>query len=104
MRVWSLGQEGPLEEETATTPVFLPGESHGQRRLVGYRATKSWTRLKRLKTQHSRKADVCTTDCDSSVSAAQHQRRCKDEVLFQPGCWRKALQRRQDLNSALKDE
>ena len=34
--VWSLGQEDPLEKEMATTPVFLPGESHGQRSLVGY--------------------------------------------------------------------
>ena len=24
------------EEEMATTPVFLPGESHGQRSVVGY--------------------------------------------------------------------
>ena len=31
-----LGQEGPLEMGMATTPVFLPGESHGQRSLVGY--------------------------------------------------------------------
>ena len=33
-----LGWEGPLEEDMATysTPVFLPGESHGQRSLVGY--------------------------------------------------------------------
>ena len=31
----SLGWEDPLEEEMATIPVFLPGESHGQRRLVG---------------------------------------------------------------------
>ena len=31
-----LGQEDPLEEGMATTPVFLPGESHGQRSLVGY--------------------------------------------------------------------
>ena len=29
-------QEDPLETETATTPVFLPGKSHGQRNLVGY--------------------------------------------------------------------
>ena len=28
--------EDPLEEVTATTPVFLPGKSHGQRSLVGY--------------------------------------------------------------------
>ena len=34
--VWSLGWEDPLEEGTAPTPVFLPGESHGQRSLVGY--------------------------------------------------------------------
>ena len=32
----SLGQEELLEEETAPTPVFLPGKSHGQRSLVGY--------------------------------------------------------------------
>ena len=35
-RVQSLGQEDPLKEEMATTPVILPGESHGQRSLVGY--------------------------------------------------------------------
>ena len=32
----SLGQEDPLEEEMQPTPVFLPGESHGQRSLAGY--------------------------------------------------------------------
>ena len=32
--VWSLGQEGPLEKEWQPTPVFLPGEFHGQRSLV----------------------------------------------------------------------
>ena len=35
-RVWSLGRDGPLEEEMATHPVFLPGELHGQRSLAGY--------------------------------------------------------------------
>ena len=32
--------------------LFLPGESHGQRSLVGYspRVAKSWTRLKQLST------------------------------------------------------
>ena len=38
MWVPSLNREGPLEEGMATTPVFLPGESHGQRSLVGYSA------------------------------------------------------------------
>ena len=36
MRVQSLGREDPLEEVTTTTPVFLTGESHGQRSLAGY--------------------------------------------------------------------
>ena len=31
-----LSQKDPLEEEWQPTPVFLPGESHGQRSLVGY--------------------------------------------------------------------
>ena len=36
-QVWSLDGEDPLEKGMALTPVFLPGESHGQRSLVGYR-------------------------------------------------------------------
>ena len=39
MWVPSLGWEDLLEEGTAThspTPVFFPGESQGERRLVGY--------------------------------------------------------------------
>ena len=32
----SPGREDPLEEEMQPTPVFLPGESHGQRSLAGY--------------------------------------------------------------------
>ena len=35
MQVQSRAREVPLEKEMAT-PVFLPGESHGQRSLVGY--------------------------------------------------------------------
>jgi len=34
--VQSVGQEDPLEKEMATTPVFLPGKSHGQRSLEDY--------------------------------------------------------------------
>ena len=34
--VLSLGWEDPLRREWQPTPVFLPGESHGQRVLVGY--------------------------------------------------------------------
>ena len=37
MPVGSLGWEDPLEEGMATpSPLFLPGESHGQRSLAGY--------------------------------------------------------------------
>ena len=34
--VQSPGWEDPLEEEMATTPVFLLGKSHGWRSLAGY--------------------------------------------------------------------
>jgi len=36
MRVGSLGQEDPLGKKMALIPGLLPGESHGQRTLVGY--------------------------------------------------------------------
>ena len=32
----SLGQEDPLETGMQPTPLFVPGESHGQRSLAGY--------------------------------------------------------------------
>ena len=35
-RIQSLGQEDPWRREWQLTPVFLPGESHGQRSLAGY--------------------------------------------------------------------
>ena len=36
MRVHSLGQENPLEEELAIHSIFLPGKPHEQRNLMGY--------------------------------------------------------------------
>ena len=36
IKVKSLNQEDSLEKEMAIHSVFLPGESHGQRSLVGY--------------------------------------------------------------------
>ena len=35
-RVQSLGQGDPTEREWQPTPVFLPGEPHGQRSPAGY--------------------------------------------------------------------
>ena len=37
-QILSLGQKDPLEKEMEPTPVFLPREFHGQRRLAGYSA------------------------------------------------------------------
>ena len=55
--VQSLGQEDPLEKGQPT-PVFLPGESHGERSLVGY---SPWGRTE-LDTNewltHTHRADV----------------------------------------------
>ena len=36
MQILFLDREDPLEEAWQLTPVFLPGESHGQRSLAGY--------------------------------------------------------------------
>ena len=36
MLVQSLGQEDLLERKWQPTSVFMPGESHGQRRLMDY--------------------------------------------------------------------
>ena len=35
-QVQSLGWEDPWRRKWQPTPVFVPGESHGQRALVGY--------------------------------------------------------------------
>ena len=35
MRIQCLHQEDPLEEGMKPAPIFLPGESHGQKTLVG---------------------------------------------------------------------
>ena len=46
MWVQSRGPVDFLEVELQPTPVFLPGESHGQRSLVGYQST-GWQRVDR---------------------------------------------------------
>ena len=48
MQVQFLGQEYPVEKEWQSTLVFLPGEAHEQRSLVGYvhRVAKSQAQLK----------------------------------------------------------
>ena len=51
MQVRSLGWEDPLEKEWKPTPVFLPGEPHGQRSLVGYNGITELDTSERLSTQ-----------------------------------------------------
>ena len=42
----ALGWEDPLEKGMAThTPVFLPGEFYGQKKVIVYGVVKSWTQL-----------------------------------------------------------
>ena len=58
MQIQSLGWEDPLEEGRQPTPVFLPGEFHRQKSLVGYTVhgvAKSQTRLKQLSMLSRRK-------------------------------------------------
>ena len=52
MRVWSLGQEDPLEEEVAAYFSVLPGKSHGQRTgwATVHGVAQSWMLLKWLNT------------------------------------------------------
>ena len=55
------------------TPVFLPGESHGQRSQAGYSPSgvaQSWTHLKRLSThtEHSNIGFLSTKDDLSSTN------------------------------------
>ena len=47
MRLRSPGQEGTWSRKWRPTPVFLPGESHGQRGPVGYspRVVNKWPQL-----------------------------------------------------------
>ena len=51
----------PWRRAWQLTPVFLPGESRGQRSLAGcsYRVTDSWTQLKELRT-HTWEFKMCS--------------------------------------------
>ena len=52
--VWSLGGEDPQRRAWQPAPVFLPGESHGQRHLVAYspwgsqKVRHGWSHLARM--------------------------------------------------------
>ena len=56
----SLGQEDPPGEGDGNPLVFLPGESHGQRSLVGY---SPWGRKESDTTEESDTTDVIEHAC-----------------------------------------
>ena len=83
--VWFLGQEDPLEKKWQPTPIFLPGELHGQRSLAGYsprapRESDTTERLPhtpRLRTHHFRlllpPSHFSSAWCLVTPSSAAHQ-------------------------------
>ena len=60
-----------LEECMQPTPVFLPGESRGQRSLAGYRVTKSQTRLNRLRIHTHKYIHIIHTYIHTYMSAKE---------------------------------
>ena len=56
MRVPALGQDDPLDKETAATAVRLPGKSRGQRSLAGY---SPWGGRESHTTEHTRPQTLC---------------------------------------------
>ena len=56
IRVQSLSEEDPPEKETATTPVFLPEKSQGQRSVAGCSPCMSVCR-------HAKSLQLCLTLC-----------------------------------------
>ena len=58
-QVQSLGWEDPLEKGMKPTPVFLPGEFHGQRGLAGYSpwCCKAWDTTEQLTQKTTQERD-----------------------------------------------
>ena len=68
--IGSLGWEDPLKKKWQSTPVFLPGKSHGQRSLVGYNPQGHKkvrqdlvTKPPPLTPEAKNKVQIFTTDC-----------------------------------------
>ena len=82
MRVQSLGQEDPMEKVRQSTPVFLPGESHGQRSLAGYgpqaRKKLNVTEMTQHGTAHSFEFMLV----QGSARSARKARRCVFSFFF----------------------
>ena len=84
----------PWRREWQPTSVFLPGELHGQRSLVGYSpwVPKSQTRLSDCHTHISVRLERCRQDCWSGVFAGDGGIQFFSVKAFRRGgdCWRGA--------------
>ena len=82
-RIWSLGWEDALKKEMATHSVFLPGKSHGQRRLVGY---SPWDRERLGQLDW---ACVCThaRTCTHTHTHTQTQYQARNLALMEVHSW-----------------
>ena len=85
--VRSLGWENPLEKGMATHSSILPGESHGQRNLVGY---SSWSRkeldMTELLNMHTNSQKLVTHQQKISTCLAGGPLQVTDE-LPSDGCY-----------------
>ena len=73
----------PWRRKWQHTPVFLPGESHGQRTLVGYSpwVTKRWTRLKRMSMYHAHEDLIMVGNVSSEQTQASAIRQVR--IVFE---------------------
>ena len=86
MRVWFWVGKIPWRREWPPTPVFLPGEPHGQRSLAGY---SPWGRTESDMTEQLSSLDP-TQYSDSGVSQATPSAHQLQDIGPQdsiPGCW-----------------
>ena len=67
--VWSLGWEDPWRRKWQPTPVFLPGESHGWRSMVGY---SPWGRKELDTTERASHSTPLVTNSDADKDQASH--------------------------------
>ena len=78
--VWSLGWEDLWRREQLLTPIFLPGDSHGQRSLEGYSEINSLRCLE--------PSTVVMYGCESwTIKKAEYLR----IDAFELWCWRRLL-------------
>ena len=72
MQIRSLGQEDPQRRKWQPSPIFLPGDSHGQRKLVDYspwgcKESGMIEKLPHIPENHHVRV-ICKTKCKQNMS------------------------------------